>query len=377
MLSTRRCGFVGSIVLILVAAVAGMIAACTCDSVRFHWTVSGTVADRPVPDAVPWEVATPEAEGMDPVGLEAAIAELDSIRSLNSLLIVRHGKLVVEKYFNGQDASRSYEIASVSKSILSTLVGIAIDRGHVSGVFATLQELLPDAFAGLEPRKQRITLRDMLTMQAGLIWEPVPPLDLVSMQHVVADVAGLPITYGNAGRFNYSTGLPHLASAAISRATGMSTCEFAWRVLFESLGIAPEVWGRDAEGVHTGGWFMYFTPRELARFGLLYLQGGEWQGEQLVPADWVRSSLSKQVVFDPYSGYGYWWWISSYWDPQTFETYEIPSARGGGGQAIFLVPALDLVMVTTSDHAYQGTSIRFDAERFLTDVVIPAVQAGS
>jgi CubicO group peptidase (beta-lactamase class C family) len=155
--------------------------------------------------------------------------------------------------------------------------------------------------------------------------------------------------------------------------TGQTTCEFANETLFSPLGIAPEYWGQDADGVHTGGWFMYFTPRELATFGQLYLQGGEWNGTQIIPSSWVKSSLSQQVPFDPFSGYGYWWWLSSYWDAKTNVTYEIQSARGGGGQMIYLVPALDLVMVTTSDHAYQGTNVRFDSEGFLQMVVIPAI----
>jgi CubicO group peptidase (beta-lactamase class C family) len=370
MVRRRSIGFVLGL---LAAAIASWGAFGTnCDNEGFRWSVSGTVTDRPVAGAEAWPVSTPEAEGMDAEALEAAIVELRRIASLNSLLIVRNGHLVVEEYFNGHRAEESYEIASVSKSILSALVGIAIERGLFTGVHQLVSELLPDAFEGATLSKRRITLRDLLTMQAGLVWEPVPPLDLISLQHVVADVIAQPITSGQGGRFTYSTGLPHLASAAIARVAGTSTCAFARETLFEPLGIAPEVWGRDADGVHTGGWFMYFTPRELARFGLLYLRGGEWNEEQIVPANWVRSSLSHQVSFDPFSGYGYWWWLSSYWDPATFVTYEIPSARGGGGQAIFLVPALDLVMVTTSDHAYQGTSIRFDAERFLHDVVIPA-----
>ena len=343
-----------------------------CDFGSFYWSVSGTVTD-PVDDTDSWVFSTPEAEGMDGSMLAEAIEDLSLLPSLHSLLILRHGRIVSETYFNGQSPSRSYEIASVSKSIMSALAGIAIELGHIESVNQRLEDLLPEPFEGEVASKRRITIRDLLTMQAGLVWEPVVPLDLVAWQHVVDDVLALPVTFENHNLFNYSTGLPHLLSAALSEVTGQTTCEFACEHLFSPLGIAPEYWGQDADGVYTGGWFMYFTPRELARFGQLYLQGGMWNGTQIIPSDWVYRSLSHQVDFDPFSGYGYWWWLSSYWDPATYVTYEIASARGGGGQAIFLIPELDIVMVTTSNHAYQGTNVKFDAEGFLQMVLIPSV----
>jgi len=265
----------------------------------------------------------------------------------------------------------------LSQELASRVVGIAIEEGYLDSVHQFLSELLPGVFDGAGRFKQRITVRDLLTMQAGLVWEPTAPLDLVSMQQTVADVIAQPIPADQGSRFVYSTGLPHLASAAIAAETGVTTCEFAATYLFEPLGIMPEVWGRDADGIYTGGWYMYFTPRELARFGQLYLQGGIWEGQQIVPEHWVRSSLSAQVAFEDFSGYGCWWWLSSYWDPTTHSTHKIQSARGGGGQMIWLVPDLETAMVATSDHAYQGSGIRFNSERFLHDVVIPSTGTSS
>ena len=343
-----------------------------CEFGPFYWSVSGTVTD-PIDDTDTWIFSTPEAEGMDGTMLAEAIEDISRLPSLHSLLILRHGRIVSETYFNGQTPSRSYEIASVSKSIMSALAGIAIDLGHIGSVTQRIETFFPDTLEGAVASKRRITVRDLLTMQAGLVWEPIVPLDLVTWQHVVDDVLALPVTFEPHTLFNYSTGLVHLFSAILTEVSGQTTCQFACEHLFTPLGIAPEYWGVDADGIHTGGWFMYFTPRELARFGQLYLQGGEWNGTQIVPASWIESSLSTQVSFDPFSGYGYWWWLSSYWDAATNITYEIQSARGGGGQAIFLIPDLDLVMVTTSDHAYQGTSVKFDSEAFLQDVLIPSV----
>jgi len=343
-----------------------------CDFGSFTWSVSGTRTDLSG-TADEWVFSTPEAEGMDGTALAEGIAEIRSLASLHSLLILRHGRIVSETYFNGENATHSYEIASVSKSIMSALVGIALERGYIESIHQVVSDLLPEPFEQAGSTKQRITVRDLLTMQAGLFWEPTAPLDMISLQHVVNDVVAGPLTYGAGVRFNYSTGLAHLASAVLMEVTGQTTCEFASETLFSPLGIAPEYWGQDADGVHTGGWFMYFTPRELAKFGQLYLQDGEWNGTPIIPSSWVKSSLSHQVSFDPFSGYGYWWWLSSYWDAATNITYQIQSARGGGGQMIYLVPALDLVMVTTSDHAYQGTNVRFDSEGFLQIVVIPAI----
>lgn len=346
-----------------------------CDFGSFYWSVSGIRVDS-VNDADDWVFSSPEAEGIDGILLAEGIAEIETLASLHSLLILRHGRIISETYFNGQNATHSYEIASVSKSIMSALVGIAIDRGHIESVHQRVSEFLPKSFENSEVTKQRITLRDLLTMQAGLVWEPTSPLDLISLQHVVGDVIAQPLTYGQGMPFNYSTGLPHVMSAVLAEVTGQTTCEFACEALFAPLGITPEYWGQDADGVYAGGWFMYFTPRELAKFGQLYLQAGEWKGMQIIPSAWVNSSTSRQVRFDPFSGYGYWWWLTSYWDAKTNIAYEIQSARGGGGQMIYLVPALDLVMVTTSDHAYQGTNVRFDSEGFLQMVVIPSIIDG-
>ncbi len=372
----QRCLWLALASLLVLVSVRQSVLVEGCDLGPFYWSISGTVADRPLEDAVPWVSSTPEEQGMDSAFIEAAMVDVRRLQSINSLLVVRNGVLVWEEYFNGHNAARSYEIASVAKSFMSALVGIAIEQGYFEGVNQFVSELLPAAFEGLDASKQRMTLRELLTMQAGLVWEPMVPLDLVAMQHVVDDVLLQPFTSMRETPFNYSTGLVHLASAAIAETTGMTTCEFAWANLFEPLGIAPEVWATDANGVYTGGWFMYFTPRELARFGQLYLQGGEWEGQQILSAEWVRSSIARQVNFDPFSGYGYWWWVSSYWDSNTSITYEITSARGGGGQLIWIVPALDLIMVTTSDHAYQSSSQRFPAETFLQEVLIPAVGDG-
>jgi len=343
-----------------------------CDVGLPEWSVSGTVPDRPIDGMVPLATASPESQGINGNLLKAGIQRVRYLPSLNSLLIARNGVVVCEEYFNGHNATDSYEVASVSKSIMSALVGIAIERGHIESIHQPVSELLPEAFADAEWSKCLITMRDLLTMQAGMLWEPAAPLDLVATQHVVEDVVGQSISKGQGSRFEYSTGLTHLASAVIASRSGMSTCEFATTNLFEPLGVAPEVWARDADGVHTGGWYMYFTPRELLRFGLLYLQGGNWEGQQIVPDLWVRLSLSQQVSLDDANGYGFWWWLSSFVDSQTSMSYKIQSARGGGEQMIWLVPELNLVMVTTSDHAYQGSPFRFDSEQFLHEVVIPA-----
>jgi CubicO group peptidase (beta-lactamase class C family) len=178
-----------------------------CDFGSFYWSVSGTRTD--VSEAADeWIFSTPEAEGMDGTALAEGIAEMRSLASLHSLLILRHGRIVSETYFNGENATHSYEIASVSKSIMSALVGIALDRGYIESVHQFVSDLLPESFEQAGSTKQRITVRDLLAMQAGLFWEPAAPLDMISLQHVVSDVVAGPLTYGEGVRFNYSTGWP-------------------------------------------------------------------------------------------------------------------------------------------------------------------------
>ena len=225
---------------------------------------------------------------------------------------MRRGYIVYEQYFNGSHVADSNNIASVSKSILSALFGIALDQGYFITAEDRIADYLPMYFSEVsDPRVLDLTIREMLTMTHGLAWvENETERFLNRSLDWVADILSLPLNIEPGIRFHYSTGASHVMSAVLTEATGMSTCEFAHRFLLEPLGIEAEFWGVDPVGYFTGGHSVSMTARELARFGQLFLDEGRWQGEQVVPGWWVAASTSPRIdIGDSYAGYGYYWWL--------------------------------------------------------------------
>lgn len=334
-----------------------------------------------VPDPYPalpgyeWEVSTPEAENIDATQLAAAYARARQNVLLNSLLVVRHDRLVAEDYLAGYHRGLAGNVKSVSKSILSSLVGIALRDGHFDSIDQTAASILPELFASQhDPRKFDIALRSVVTMTSGLRWNEgrlgrwffsPDPHQYVIDQPMLAD----PDT-----SFLYSTGLSHLGSCMIERVTGTATPTFAKEQLFDPLGISVQRWDTDPQGNPIGGAEVYLTPRDLLRFGQLYLRRGTLGGREIVPASWVDWSTSELVppLWVP-GGYGFgaWWWRNP------FAGYATYFAWGWGGQFIFVVPDLDLVVVATSKwNVTESESLRQASAVFslLSHFILPAVR---
>ncbi|MFZ0493124.1 MAG: serine hydrolase [Acidimicrobiia bacterium] len=320
-------------------------------------------------DETGWVIADPAEPGIDIASFEKALDQLEELKGVRSFLVVRHGKLVVERYFHGGNATQSREIASASKSVVSALVGIAIDRGYITGVNQTLDSLLPESFVnGAHGDKASLTLRSLLTMTTGFAYEPIivgrqSRRDSVSVENILSAPLSSPKS-----SFLYNTGGVHLASAILTRATGMSTCMFATKYLFGPAGVTVDWWNQDRDGIFTGGWNMYLTPRELARFGQLYLDNGVRNGQQVISADWIHESFIPRLsqVAGPVTDYGYWWWISQ------LNGMSVYSARGGGEQMVYVIPSLDMVVVTTSDTDIPVDE-RLDSLTFLWQYLLPSV----
>ena len=263
---------------------------------------------------------------------------------LRSLLISIDGRLVEERYFRGARSSDWANLKSASKSVLSTLVGIALDQGYLESLQDTIWEFLPEYLDVADATKEKITLEDLLTMRSGLEttsnrnygrW--VQSSDWV--RHVLTRrVVGEP-----GGRMIYSTGSSHLLSAVLTKATGMSTLAFARLYLGQPLGIRIHSWMRDPQGIYFGGNEMRMTPRAMLEFGELYLRRGRVGGRQVVSESWIQASLKPRTQ-SRWSGrqYGYGWWI------RTMAGHQVYYAWGYGGQFIFVVPDLKMVVVTTS-----------------------------
>lgn len=321
-----------------------------------------------------WQVSELGAQGISPAILSAGLAQMAQSTTRQSFILMRHGAIVYEAYYNGSRASDSNNIASVSKSMLSALVGIAIERGDLHSTEDRIADYLPTHFEyAPDPALQALTLHDMLTMTHGLAWEENQASRLLNRSDDwLADILRLPMISEPGARFNYSTGVSHVLSAALTEATGVSVCEFAHRFLFEPLGIEVEFWGLDPQGYFTGGHSVSMTARELARFGQLYLNEGRWGGEQIVPGWWVAASTSPQVdIGNNYAGYGYYWWLNR------IAGYDMYSALGAGGQILHVIPALEVVLVTT--HGYRGNQRDYVEEaesyEFIWNYLIPAIEA--
>ncbi|HEY5623280.1 MAG TPA: serine hydrolase, partial [Gammaproteobacteria bacterium] len=256
------------------------------------------------------------------------------------------GELVVEEYFNGKGPSSVANVKSVSKSVISALVGVAIEAGYLESVDQPIGDFFGDELAGEVGRmKAAITIEDLLTMQSGL--ETTSNRNYgawVMSRDWVGFALGQPIEYPPGALMEYSTGNTHLLSAILTRATGESTWAFARDVLGAPLGFELAQWPRDPEGIFFGGNDMEFTPRQMLAIGELYINDGQADGRHVIPGAWVQASLEPRAVSTRESGryYGYGWWI------REMAGHMTPYAWGYGGQFIVLAPELDLVIVTTS-----------------------------
>jgi len=324
------------------------------------WGIEG--ANPQTPAAWDWPVAVPEEQGLDAqklTGLVDAIRKGELCPRLHALLVVRHGCLVVEEYFNGWEAGRAHTLQSVTKSVTSALVGIALARGEFKGLDEKVLDFFPDMkdIANRDERKEAIRLEDLLTMRTGVDFHESgenSPLDTLNRLTTGWDKFYLdrPMRDPPGTKFSYDSGAAVLLSAMLKSRTGMHALEYAERHLFGPLGIERKLWIANLEGhSHTGGG-LFLTARDAARFGLLYLNNGRWGDTQIVPGDWVRKSLSMQVDLtapgQPPSGYGYLWWIGAPdWQGNGHEY--VGFARGRWGQYIFVVPEHDMVVVFLGD----------------------------
>ncbi|MEX1208123.1 MAG: serine hydrolase [Acidimicrobiia bacterium] len=330
-------------------------------------------------DATPmaWGTSNPATVGIDAAILETAAENVALSPDAASLLVVRHGRLVFERYFNGFEASDANHLYSLTKSITSVLTGIAIDEGRLL-IDTRIDELLP---AGLVVANGDLTVRDLLTMSGGLEvpkpdgnyeWEPsnVPGEPSLIRAILSSSRVAEPGT-----EFSYDTGLTQVLAAVVAEAAGMSLCEYAADRLLGPLGIDVEGWWIEPGGYFSGGIGMFLTPREIARFGQLVLDRGAHGYRRLVSEDWVDESLSERwdlgCLRQPNipRSYGYLWW------GPTILGHEVWIASGFGGQDVAIVSDLDLVVVMTHDVTGDVTP-RVNMPALLYELVIGAVDGG-
>jgi len=309
-----------------------------------------------------WQVAPPEKHGIDTNTLANALQKMpSSCPEVHSLLLVRHDRLVVEQYFHGKTEEDSWNIKSASKSIIGALVGIALEKGHIQSLDQPIISFFPEYREELRnSRKELITIRHLLAMTAGLEWIENGPISRrwMDSRDRIGFTLRSKLVAAPGTEWNYSTALTHLLSALLTRATGTNTQAFARHTLLDPIGISINQWDQDSQGYYWGGSEVYLTPRNMAKFGYLYLNNGLWDGKQIVPPSWVRASTQQTNS----SHYGFLWWLD------TFDARPMYFAQGLGGQHIVVVPHLDVVIVTTS---YIGR--RNSALGFIKHMVLPCI----
>lgn len=285
----------------------------------------------------------PAARSRPDVSGAAAVAA--GLPQLHSLLVSWRGDLILEHYAPGRRATRLANVKSASKSIVSALVGIAIDRGLIKGVEQPIAAYFPELKRDSDRRKQAITIEDLLTMRSGL--ESTSGGNYgpwVKSRNWVRYALDRPLVSEPGTTMEYSSGTSHLLSAILTRATKMSTWQFAQQTIAKPLGFSLAQWPRDPQGIYFGGNEMLLTPRQMVAVGQLYLNGGRVGGRQVVPRAWVETSCVPRTTsrWNPDRHYGYGWWITE------VGGYQACFAWGFGGQHILVFRNLDLVVVTTS-----------------------------
>lgn len=320
-----------------------------------------------------YRLFSPSAQQLDSLTLVDAFEHAEDMNPLNSLLVMRGGELVGEGYFRGMSAQRATNMKSASKSLLALLVGIAMDKGYFEDVNQPIAPFFEEYFDDeTDPRKRSITLKHVLQMSTGLETTSFYNYGRWAASSDWAKFAlDMPLQANPGRRMIYSTGTSHLASVMLTEATGMSTLAFAREHLFGPLGIQSVRWTRGPKGYYMGGNEVALRPRDMLKLGRLVLQNGEYDGEQLISQEWMDEA-TRSYFRSRYSGhdYGYYWWID------TFGGYESIFAWGYGGQYIFVVPEVDMVVVCTSNLTNRPRGINHNDAIFdlLANYILPAVQ---
>jgi len=316
-----------------------------------------------------WRTSIPEAQGMSSKKLQRMNDHIKNHSiAIDGLVIIRHGTLVWETYHNPRyNATSTHLVYSVTKSFTSCLIGIALDKGYINNISQKMLAFFPDrTIRNLDERKQRITIENLLMMRSGMRWDETsapftdPRNDIY---HILYEdglqwCLDLEMDSEPGARWRYNTGASHILSGIITASTGVSTLRFAEENLFKPLGITRYKWPTDAGGTVIGGFDLELAPRDMAKFGYLYLHNGSWEGRQIVSEAWVKKSTS--TLSNPSTlGYGYQWW--------TMPSENIYCARGLYNQMIYVLPDQDVVVAVTANMRTGGI------DSMINDYVIASI----
>lgn len=319
------------------------------------------------------DTTAPVYQRPDSTDFSSVQQHAEQVETIQSLLVQQKGEQLAEHYFRGMDAGRKVNIKSASKSLMGLLAGIAVDEGLIE-VDEPIGPYFEEYFSeNPDPEKEAITIQDLLTMRAGLettsFYNYGP---WVVSPDWVAYALSRPLEEEPGGKMVYSTGTSHLLSVLLTKATGMSTREFAQQYLFEPMDILPGGWDRDPQGFYMGGNNVALRPIDMMKIGQMVLDKGKWNGRQIISESWFDESFQTYTRsnFNPYD-YGYMWW------KKEIGGYQSIFAWGFGGQYIFIFPELEgvIVITSTTENSDQSRDYKEPVFELVEESVLPRLLA--
>jgi CubicO group peptidase (beta-lactamase class C family) len=299
-----------------------------------------------------WQTSSPEEQGMAPAAL-ADLVDFGAANAMDSLLVARHGTIVLDAHYAPFRPGMKHAVNSVTKGVVGTLAGIAFKQGKLGQLDAPVLDFFPGrSVANSDARKKAMTVQSLLDSDSGLSWrEPLsdePPETMLQMERSadwIGFVLDRPMAQMPGVSFNYDSGTWHLLSAIIGRQTGSDALEYARQNLFAPLGITDVAWRRDPQGIPIGGYGLFMQPRDMAKIGHLYLRGGQWDGQQVLPPQWVANVFDAQVEMR----LGAFRYANGWW---TLPERGAAMAVGFLCQLIIVLPEIDTVVVATGRGRY-------------------------
>ena len=373
-------------------------------SLAFLWFVILVWSCSPAPtfhttklNSNDWLKADPQEVGINHLQLNKVVEQIHegAYKNIHGILIIKDDKLIFEEYFRGYrwdyngekfqgeltdfNSDTLHNSASVTKSFTSALIGISIDQGFIRGVDEQVFVYFPEYTHLSDDQKGSITIEDLLTMTSGLEWNGMevsvatrdPRNDLVQLFMVsdpVEYILSKPLVNEPGTSWYYNGGGTNLLGEIIHRASGMRMDDFAERYLFSPLGIDHYEWDYiNADIVHASG-NLALRPQDMAKLGYLFLNNGTWRGEQIISKEWVSQSTISQISTPWEDGYGYQWWLRTYYSGTgDIEAYY---AAGWGGQRITVFPSLDMVVVFTGGNYLTDEPV----DEIIEDFILPAIK---
>ena len=348
-----------------------------------------------------WAVSTPDKEGMDLEIIKQVTPKISGdYENIDGIVVVRHGKLIVDEYFNGYDSEKPHKVFSITKSIVGALVGIAIEQGHLKSEDDSIKNYMGDYLTNKNPSLQNLTVKHVLTMTTGLDWIELGDMNSQGMKIPYTNdwiefVLTQPINSTPGTTFNYSSGNVMLLAPIIKNSTGIQADKFADKYLFSPLGIKnyewvkmSEFWTKTEDGEIPGvkeptslkfdslfsefpstGSGLKMLPRDIAKFGQLYLNNGKWDGKQILTEDWIKKST--QPHFNN-KEYGYLWRLTEYnFNGNKINCYY---GTGFGLQKLYVFPTLDLVVVITQQNYRRMPKGEKETQDIIVNYILKSVK---